>query len=89
MKPRGGGVVFVALDNFMRGIPFASASQFNRVEQFTLGSAHAGGKNSNPLFVGVQHVHETFNVVAVADAGLLLAHLEPGDGGGVVGERAA
>ena len=49
----------------------------------------AGGRNSNSLFVGVEHVHETFDVVAVADAGLFLAHLKPGDGGGVVGERAA
>ena len=43
----------------------------------------------NPLFVGVEHVHETFDVGAVSDAGLFLAHLEPGDGAGVVGERAA
>ena len=33
VNPRGGGIVFVLLDEFMRGVPFAGQSQFNRLEQ--------------------------------------------------------
>ena len=30
---------------------------------------------SNPLLIRVEHIYETFHVVAVGEAGLLLAHL--------------
>ena len=32
VNPRGGGVVFILLDELMRGVPFAGQSQFNRSE---------------------------------------------------------
>src|SRR5688572_24776823 len=32
----------------------------------------------NPLFVGVDEVHEGFDVVALSQAGLLLAHFQAG-----------
>ena len=40
VNPRGGGVVFVLLDELMRGIPFASQSQFHRLEQIIVRRAH-------------------------------------------------
>jgi hypothetical protein len=40
VNPRGGGVVFVGLDELMRGVPLAGQSQFNRLEQFIFRRAH-------------------------------------------------
>jgi len=48
-----------------------------------------GGQWSNPLLVAVEHVHEALDVVAVAEAGLLFAEFQAGDGAGIVRERAA
>jgi hypothetical protein len=45
MNPRGGGVVFVLLDELMRGVPFAGQCQFNRLEQFIFWRAHAESFN--------------------------------------------
>ena len=37
----------------------------------------------NPLFIRVEHVHETFYIVALADAGLLFAHLQASHRAGI------
>ena len=46
-------------------------------------------RNSEAFFVGVNVVHERFEVVAVLEVGLFQAHFKAGAGGGIVGERAA
>ena len=42
VNPGGGGIVFVALDELMRGVPLAVQGQFNRPEQFVFWRVHAG-----------------------------------------------
>jgi len=42
MYPRGAGVVFVALDELMRGVPVVGEGQFNCAEQFSFWRVHAG-----------------------------------------------
>ena len=38
MNLRGGGVVFVLLDDVMRGVPLSGKSQFHRFEEFIFGA---------------------------------------------------
>ena len=40
MNPGGGGIVLVALNDLMRGIPFTGESQFNRPQQLVFWHAH-------------------------------------------------
>ena len=40
VNPRGRGIVFVLLDELMRGVPLAGQSQFHRLEQFIFWRAH-------------------------------------------------
>ena len=40
--------------------------------------AAANTCGSNPLLIGIDVIHEALEIVPVAKAGLLLAHLEPG-----------
>jgi hypothetical protein len=42
VNPRGRGVAFVLLDQFMRSVPLAGQSQFNRFEQIIVRGAHGG-----------------------------------------------
>jgi hypothetical protein len=48
VNPRGGGVVFVLLDQFMRNIPLAGQSQFHRLEQIIVQRAHGGCFTAEP-----------------------------------------
>jgi len=43
MNPRGDSVVFMLLDDLMRGVPLASNGQFNCLQQFSFRHGHAGG----------------------------------------------
>ena len=47
VNPRGGGVVFVLLDQVVRGVPFAGQGQFNRLEQIFVRRVHGGVLLSN------------------------------------------
>ena len=54
-------------------------------------SRHAGFEQYflNPLLVRVNNIHESLDVVAVGNAGLLLAHLEPRLGRLIIRQRPA